>query len=72
MIFGVSKTTINGILALAIVVLTNLTLVQLPSIATPGASHVWLWVTFVASSVAGILRAVVGYLQNDTPPQGAK
>ncbi len=69
MIFGISKTTINGVLALLITILSSVMAYQVPSaLMTPGASHTWLWVTAICNLICGILRAVVGFLQNDTPP----
>lgn len=71
MIFGISKTTLNGVLALLITILTAVLAYQVPSaLLTPQASHVWLIVTTICTFACGILRAVVGFLQNDTPEPG--
>lgn len=65
----ISKTTINGVLALLIAALTSLLAFQVPSaLMTPQQSHVWMWVTFVANLICAICRAIVGVLQNDSPP----
>ena len=69
MIFGISKTTLNGILALLITILTALMTYQVPTaLLTPQASHTWLVITAVANLACGILRAIVGFLQSDAPP----
>ena len=68
-IFGISKTTINGVLALLITILTTVLAFQVPTaLMTPGQTHVWLWITSACGLTCGILRAVVGFLQGDTPP----
>lgn len=68
MIFGISKTTINGILALLIVILTSILSYQVPAaLLTPQASRTWLYVTAFCTFALGVLRAVVGFLQTDAP-----
>jgi hypothetical protein len=63
------KTTVNGILALLITVLTAVLSYQVPTaLLTPQASRAWLWVTAICTLVCAIARAVVGFLQNDAPP----
>lgn len=69
MIFGISKTTINGVLAFLIATFTTVLAFQIPSaMLSPGASHMWLWVTLVGNGVVAVLRVWVGLLQNDAPP----
>jgi len=60
MIFGISKTSINGMLALLIVVGTALLASGSPIIG----QTVTLWITLGL----GVLRAVVGFLQTDSVP----
>ena len=68
MIFGISKSTINGVLALLITILTAVLTYQVPAaLLTPSLSHTWLIITAVCTLVCGVLRAVVGFLQNDAP-----
>ena len=66
MIFGISTTTINGFLALLITILTAVLSYQVPTaLLSPQASRTWLYITAVCTFALGILRAVVGMLQND-------
>jgi hypothetical protein len=68
MIFGISKTTINGVLALLITILSSVMAYQVPAaMLSPGQMHTWLWVTGICNLICGVLRAVVGLLQNDSP-----
>ena len=68
MIFGISKSTINGVLALLITVLTAVLSYQVPAaLLSPDLSHTWLIITAVCTLACGILRAIVGFLQNDSP-----
>lgn len=67
MLFGISKTTLNGVLALLITLGTSLLAYQVPTaLLSPQVQHVWMWVTAVTTLLLGILRAVVGFLQKDT------
>ena len=59
MIFGVSKTTLNGILALLIAISLALLASGSPLIGTQAT----LWLTLILA----VLRAVVGFLQTDAP-----
>lgn len=59
MIFGISKTSINGVLALLIVVGTALLASGSPLIGTTA--------TLAITLALGVLRAVVGFLQGDSP-----
>jgi hypothetical protein len=69
MIFGISKTTLNGILALLITILSSILSYQIPTaLLNPQASRMWLIVTAVCTFLSGILRAIVGFMQNDAPP----
>lgn len=69
MIFGISKTTINGILAFLIATFSTVLAFQVPAaMLSPGQSHTWLWVTLVGNGVVALLRVWVGLLQNDAPP----
>ena len=68
MIFGISKTTLNGVLALFITVLSSVMAYQVPSaMLSPGQQHTWLWITGICNLLCGVLRAVVGFLQTDSP-----
>ena len=68
MIFGISKTSVNGVLALLITVFTSVLAYQIPAaLLTPSVSHTWLIITGALNLLCGILRAIVGYLQNDAP-----
>jgi hypothetical protein len=68
MIFGISKTTINGILAFLIATLTSVLAYQVPAaMLSPGQSHIWLWVTLVGNGIVSVLRVWVGLLQGDAP-----
>ena len=60
MIFGVSKTTINGILAFLIVVFGAL--------LSSGSPLIGPKPTLIITLLLGVLRAVVGFLQHDAPP----
>jgi hypothetical protein len=67
-IFGMSKTSINGVLILLIAILTSVLAYQIPAaLLTPGMSHDWLWITAACNLIVAILRAVVGFLQGDAP-----
>ena len=69
MIFGVSKTTIEGILSLITTICLALTTIQIPAnLQTTGTVHIWAWVTFILTVVFAISTAVVRFLQNDAPP----
>ena len=69
MIFGISKTTLAGALSLISTIMMMLTAYQIPAaLQTPQNVHTWLWVTSILTLLATILRAIVGYLQNDAPP----
>ena len=64
---NVSKTTVNGILAFLIAILTPLMSIQVPSaLATPNTSHFWLWFQFGVIVVLGALRGAVGFFQGDS------
>ena len=68
MIFGISKTTINGVLAFLIATLSTITAYQVPSaMLSPGQSHIWLWVTLGANGLVALCRVWVGLLQGDAP-----
>ncbi len=64
MIWGISKTSINGVLALLIVVGTALLASGSPLIGQTAT----LWITLAL----GVLRTVVGFLQGDAPVEEAK
>jgi hypothetical protein len=67
-LFGVSKSTIQGILSLLVGILTSLLTYQVPSaLVTPRETHVWLWITVGINITLLALKAVVGYLQGDAP-----
>ena len=68
MIFGISKTSIAGVLSFLMVTLTTLIAFQAPSaLMTAGASHVWLIVTTLATLLVSLLRVWIGLLQGDAP-----
>jgi hypothetical protein len=60
MILGISKTTINGALALLITI-------GLALLAS-GSPLVGAKATAIITLILGVLRALVGFLQNDAPP----
>ena len=64
-VFGVSKSTIQGYLSLAIVALLLLSQMQLPSIASSNATHVWIWVTWASAGISAILKAILAGTQGD-------
>jgi hypothetical protein len=65
---GMSRTSLQGYLSLAVIVLLQLAAVQLPStLASPGDAHIWLWVTFGASTLAGILKLIIARGAGDAP-----
>lgn len=64
MLFGISKTSINGVLALLIVIATALLGSGSPLIGQKAT----LWIMLIL----GVLRAIVGMLQNDTPDPVSK
>lgn len=71
MLFGISKSTINGVLALLLAIFGAVLTYQVPTaLLNPQVSHAWLWVTASLTLASGVLRAVVGFLQvdPDTPP----
>ncbi len=69
MIFGFSKTSVNGVLAFLIATLTTLLAFQIPpALATPNQTHVWLWATAIGNLLLALMRMWVGLLQNDSPP----
>jgi hypothetical protein len=63
-IFGISKTTIQGVLSLLIVVCIALLSSGSPLIGATAT----IWITLVL----GVLKAVVGVMQNDSPTPAAK
>jgi hypothetical protein len=66
-ILGMSKTSVNGVLALLITILSSLMAYQIPAaLMNPNVNHIWLWVTAIANLITGILRALVGFLQADS------
>lgn len=68
MIWGVSKTTINGVLAFLIATLSMVTAYQVPSaMLSPGANHIWLYVTIGSNFIVALCRVWVGLLQGDSP-----
>ena len=69
MIFGFSKTSVNGVLAFFIATFTSILAFQIPSaMLSPGQSHIWLWITLVGNGIVSVLRVWVGLLQNDSQP----
>lgn len=68
MIFGISKTSIAGVLSFLMVTLTTLIAFQAPaSLLTPGASHLWLIITTIATLLVSLFRVWIGLLQGDAP-----
>jgi hypothetical protein len=69
-VLGLSKTSVQGVLSLLIVIGLQLSAIQLPStLATPNLSHALLWTTFIATTVVGILKAVLALSQGDATNQ---
>lgn len=65
-LFGVSKSTIQGTLSMLAIILLGVSTLQLPAtLADPNSSHIWLWITFGASTAAGILKQIVALTQGD-------
>ena len=65
-IFGISKTTLAGVLSFLITTLTILVAFQIPSaLQTPQQSHTLLWATTAANLFLALCRAWVGLLQGD-------
>lgn len=65
-LFGISKTTLQGTLSMVAIILLGVGGLQLPAALTaPQSSHVMLWVTFIASSTAGILKQIIALTQGD-------
>ena len=65
-ILGISKTSLQGWLTVLMVVLLQLSVLQLPStLATPYTSHILTWVTFISTTVVGIVKAILSLTQGD-------
>lgn len=64
-IYGVSKTTIQGVLSLLVVILGTISVYQLPATVNPNVTHVWFYVTSGATLVTTVLKAVVAFMQGD-------
>ena len=65
-LFGVSKSTIQGVLSLLIVVGLSLQTLQMPSaLSTPNSSHILAWVTFAATTIVTVAKAVLAFTQGD-------
>ena len=67
MIFGISKTTINGVLAFLIATLTTLTAFQVPNLTDPHANHIYGIVVVACNIIVALCRVWVGLLQGDSP-----
>lgn len=60
------KTSANGALSLITTICLTLGSFQVPTaLQNPEVNHIWLWVTFGTAVVAGVCRAVIGFLQTD-------
>ena len=67
-IFGISKSSIQGILSLIVVLGLQAGALQLPAtLATPQSAHVLVWITFIATTVAGFAKAILAFTQGDAP-----
>jgi hypothetical protein len=64
-LMGISKSTIQGWLSVAIAGLLVLGQVQLPAIATTNETHVWIWITWAAAGIAAIMKVVLAASQGD-------
>lgn len=64
-VLGMSKSSVQSDLTVAVVVLLLLSQAQLPSIASVQAAHVWIWITWGAALVAVMLKAVLARFQGD-------
>lgn len=77
-IFGVSKTTVAGILSFFVTTFTILTGLQVPIIFNTNANHFWAYLSGASAIGLALCRAWVGMLQGDpapippaTPPAGS-
>jgi hypothetical protein len=63
---GISKSTLQGTLSMLIPIFISLGALQIPAaIATPQSTHYMMWISFVASTLAGILKQIVATGQGD-------
>jgi fluoride ion exporter CrcB/FEX len=67
MIFGISKTTIAGVLSFLIATLTTLTAFQVPIAFNTNANHTWMYITVGANLLVSLCRVWIGMLQGDAP-----
>lgn len=71
-LFGVSKTTIFGILMAVMGISVALQVIQLPAdLATPGATHVWHWILFILTVLSAVSGVIVAVLSHDAPAPAA-
>jgi hypothetical protein len=64
-ILGMSKSSVQSDLTVALVVLLLLSQYQLPAIATTAETHAWIWVTWAAALLAAVLKAILARYQGD-------
>ena len=64
-IFGISKSTIVGVLSFLITTFTVLTAVQVPVIFNTNANHFWAYFSGASTMGLALCRAWVGLLQGD-------
>lgn len=68
MIFGISKTTIEGWMSFLITSLTFISGYQgFTAILNPQASHTWLIITVVATFLTGLFQVWLRQVQGDAP-----
>jgi hypothetical protein len=64
-IFGMSKSSVQSDLTVAVVVMLLLSQYQLPAIATTAETHAWIWITWGAALLAAILKSILARYQGD-------
>lgn len=67
MIFGISKTTLAGLLSFLTTTFTVITAMQVPVIFNTNANHVWPYISTGATIGLALCRAWIGMLQGDAP-----
>jgi hypothetical protein len=68
MLFGISKTTIEGVLSFIITTMTFIAGYQgLTAVLNPAQSHIWLIVTVVSTFAVGLCQVWVRQLEGDAP-----
>ncbi len=68
MIFGISKTTVAGVLSFLIATLTTITAFQVPNLTDPHANHLLGQIAIGCNIAVALCRVWIGLLQGDAPP----